>query len=117
MTDEPMQFEDPFESDTEPNTDSAPVETETKAEPFEEVCQLPNSGHLYRQKNAAGGYTYWSDEVGGGVLVWDTCMVGEDTLLCAMTEEMRRRHWEAVARREGVTVEQLKERVRRQNEG
>lgn len=68
-------------------------------EPFEGVCRLPNSATLYRQKNGAGGYTYWSDEIGCGVMVWDTCLVGEDTLLAAMAEEHRRRISEQVAKR------------------
>lgn len=35
---------------------------------------------LFRQPNDVGGYQYWSDEIGGGVLVWDTCLVDDRTL-------------------------------------
>lgn len=42
---------------------------------------------LFREPNAAGGHTYTSDEIGGGVLVWDTVLVGESTLLEAMRWE------------------------------
>ncbi len=58
--------------------------------PMEEVGLLPNGSMLFRQANGVGGFTYWSDEVGGGVFVWDTCLVGQDTLLAAITEEARR---------------------------
>lgn len=74
--------------------------TETKPEPFEEVCALPNGATLYRQRNGAGGYAYWSDEIGGGVMVWDTVLVGQDTLLAALTEEHRRRIAEQRAKQE-----------------
>ena len=48
---------------------------------------LPNGCSLYYQDNKVGGRTYYSDEIGGGVLVWDTCLVDESTLLAAMTQE------------------------------
>lgn len=57
---------------------------------MEKVCELPNTCTLYREPNEVGGFRYWSDEVGGGVCVWDTCLVGEDTLLAAIVEEKRR---------------------------
>ena len=31
-------------------------------------------------ENGVGGRKYYSDEIGGGVLVWDTCLVSENTL-------------------------------------
>jgi hypothetical protein len=40
----------------------------------------PLMDSLYRQPNDVGGYQYWSDEIGGGVLVWDTCLVDDRTL-------------------------------------
>lgn len=55
------------------------------------VCRLPNGCTLYREPNAVGGHRYWSDEVGGGVMLWDTCLVDDSTLLAALTEEARRR--------------------------
>ena len=55
-----------------------------------EVCELPNGCTLYRQLNEAGGYTYYSDEIGGGVMVWDTCLINQDTILTAIVEENRR---------------------------
>lgn len=57
---------------------------------LQEVARLPNGCTLYREPNEVGGHRYWSDEVGGGVVVWDTCLVGQDTLLAAIVEEQRR---------------------------
>lgn len=64
--------------------------------PMEEVGLLPNGCMLFREANGVGGFTYWSDEVGGGVFVWDTCLVSQDTLLAALTEEARRAYKERV---------------------
>ena len=47
----------------------------------------PNGFNLYWKDNEAGGRTYFSDEVGGGVFVWDTCLVDQSTLLAAITKE------------------------------
>lgn len=58
--------------------------------PMEDVCILPNGCILYRQLNEAGGYTYYSDEVGGGVFVWNTALVDSNTLLTAIIEDNRR---------------------------
>ena len=67
---------------------------------MEIVAQLPNGCALYRKPNEAGGHTYYSDEVGGGVLVWDTSLVEFSTLLVAIAEETRRRRQEYHAKRE-----------------
>ncbi len=48
---------------------------------------LPNSCHLYWDDNGIGGRKYLSDEIGGGVEVWDTCLVQDSTLLAALTQE------------------------------
>lgn len=53
---------------------------------------LPNGCHLFRKPNKAGGYTYYSDEIGGGVMVWDTCMVSEGTILAAIVCEHHRKY-------------------------
>ena len=54
---------------------------------------LPNGCTLYWQPNGAGGRTYTSDEIGGGTIVWDTCLCNESTLLAAM-------HMEAIFHRQ-----------------
>jgi hypothetical protein len=55
------------------------------------VCRLPNGCTLYRETNGVGGHRYWSDEIGGGVMLWDTCLVDVSTLLAAIVEEQRRK--------------------------
>jgi len=50
---------------------------------------LPNGCSLYWEDNTVGGRTYYSDEVGGGVIVWDTALVDISTLLAAITNEMK----------------------------
>ena len=58
---------------------------------IEEVCLLPNGCTLYREPNEVGGHRYWSDEVGGGVFLWDTSIVDSSSLLAAIVEEERER--------------------------
>lgn len=49
--------------------------------------ELPNGCTLYWAPNGVGGRTFTSDEIGCGVLVWDTSVVEEETLLTAMFAE------------------------------
>jgi hypothetical protein len=63
------------------------------------VCRLPNGCTLYREENGVGGHRYWSDEVGGGVCIWDTCLVDISTLLAAIVEEQRARREKEVEMR------------------
>lgn len=46
---------------------------------------------IWWKDNEAGGRTYYSDEVGGGVLVWDTCLVYIDSLFAVLDQEMKLR--------------------------
>lgn len=55
--------------------------------PLTEVGETSRGYKLYRAPNPVGGNTYWSDEIGGGVVVWDTCLVGEETLRLALSVE------------------------------
>jgi len=64
-----------------------------------DLGELPNGAHLYREPDGVGGYKYFSDEVGCGVIVWITSLVSEGTLLAAMTHEHKRVYDEAVAAR------------------
>ena len=48
---------------------------------------LPNGCRCHVFSNEVGGRTYTSDEVGGGVVVWDTALVNETTLLAAIVHE------------------------------
>lgn len=56
-------------------------------DPTHGESRLPNGSTLYWSQNAVGGRTYLSDEIGGGVEVWDTCLVDQSTLLAAMAKE------------------------------
>jgi hypothetical protein len=51
------------------------------------VIELANGTTLIRTENGPpGGYSYVSDEIGGGVLVWDTCLVDPETLRTALKD-------------------------------
>lgn len=56
----------------------------------EYVGEIPGGFHLFRKPNEAGGFTYYSDEIGGGVIVWDTCLVSSCTLIAAIAAENMR---------------------------
>lgn len=60
---------------------------------------LPNGAHIYRQRNGIGGWIYSSDEIGGGVVVWDTCLVAESTILAAIVCEHHRHYMESIHKR------------------
>lgn len=60
------------------------------------ICEMVNGYGLFVKDNEVGGRTYYSDEIGGGVVVWDTALVGEETLLTAMLEERRIQNKERV---------------------
>ena len=52
------------------------------------VGETSRGYHIFREKNDVGGYRYWSDEIGGGVLIWDTTLVDLETLKkCLSIEE------------------------------
>ena len=59
----------------------------TVGEPMENTLVLPNGCTLYWKDNGIGGRIYTSDEIGCGVLVWDTSLISEDTLLAAIKKE------------------------------
>jgi hypothetical protein len=46
---------------------------------------------IFRERNEAGGHRYWSDEVGDGVVVWDTSLVSDETLRFCLDREFARR--------------------------
>ena len=81
-------------------------------QPMIEVDDLPNGCRLYMRHNEAGGRTYYSDEIGGGVFVWDTCLVDLSTLLTAMAyeEKMLRQEKNGEAPKRRLTSEELEER-------
>lgn len=56
------------------------------------TLRLPNACTLYWEDNEVGGRRYSSDEVGGGVHVWDTALVDRSTLLAALLAEETLEH-------------------------
>jgi hypothetical protein len=52
-----------------------------------EIAVTSRGYTLFVEENEVGGRSYWSDEIGGGVMVWDTSLVGEDTLRLALSTE------------------------------
>ncbi len=53
-----------------------------------DVVTEDSMGHtLFVEDNGVGGKRYWSDEIGGGVLVWDTCLVSVEMLKLAIKAE------------------------------
>jgi hypothetical protein len=63
-------------------------------EKMEDLGCLAHGSHLYRQRNGAGGWTYYSDECGVMSIVWDTCIANESTILAAVLCEQHRRYME-----------------------
>lgn len=64
-----------------------------------EEATLIGGYKLYSEINHAGGRVYWSDHIGGGVVVWDTCLVEGSTLLAALFCEARHQYEESMKRR------------------
>ena len=56
---------------------------------WEHVCKTPTGFNLHRRKNKDGGHCYGSDEF--GAIIWDTSIVSECDILCAIVEEHHRR--------------------------
>lgn len=50
---------------------------------------LPNGCTLCWKTNEVGGRTYVSDEIPGGIEVWNTALMSESTLLAAIVNEAR----------------------------
>lgn len=61
--------------------------TWVEPDPKQGSVEMRNGATLFWETNAAGGRTYWSDEVGGGVQVWDTSLVCFGSLCEAISME------------------------------
>jgi hypothetical protein len=51
---------------------------------LKEVGRDSRGNTLYVEGNGVGGKRYWSDEVGGGVMVWDTSLVSAEMMRLAL---------------------------------
>ena len=58
------------------------------------MMTLPSGKTIWWEYNGAGSRTFYSDEVGNGVVVWDTALVDKSTLECVLTWERRLREEE-----------------------
>ena len=52
-----------------------------------EIAQDSRGNTLLVEDNEVGGHRYWSDEIGGGVVVWDTSLVSPEMLRLALKAE------------------------------
>lgn len=57
---------------------------------MKEVMQDSRGNTLYVETNEVGGHRYWSDEIGGGTLVWDTSLVSEEMMMLSILAERKR---------------------------
>lgn len=55
-----------------------------------ELCRDSRGNHLHVEPNEVGGHRYWSDEIGGGVVVWDTSLVSPEMIRLALAAEEKR---------------------------
>lgn len=51
------------------------------------VGETERGYQVYVKDNEVGGKQYWSDEIGGGVCIWDTSLVASESLRLALDVE------------------------------
>lgn len=64
--------------------------------PMRKVCDLHDGYELFVQDNGAGGRSYYSNEIDGGVLIYDTCLHDRAVIIMAMAEEVRLEYIEMI---------------------
>lgn len=47
---------------------------------FRQIGATPHGYGIFSEENEIGGHRYWSDEIGGGVMIWDDCLVSRESL-------------------------------------
>ena len=57
---------------------------------MEEIAGTVHGYAIYVEENEVGGHRYFSDEIGGGVFVWDTALVSIETLELVLQIEKSR---------------------------
>lgn len=55
-----------------------------------EIAEDSRGSRLYVETNGVGGHRYWSDDIGGGVMIWDTCLGSIEMLELAIRHEKKR---------------------------
>ncbi len=54
------------------------------------IAEDSRGNHLYIEPNKVGGHRYWSDDIGGGVVIWDTALASIEMLELALVHEKQR---------------------------
>lgn len=54
---------------------------------LKELMEDSRGNTLFIEDNEVGGHRYWSDEIGGGVMVWDTSLVSPEMIQLALQAE------------------------------
>lgn len=53
-----------------------------------EVGRTARGYTIWREPNGVGGHRYWSDAIGGGAMIWDTCIASiEELEFCIQKEK------------------------------
>ncbi len=55
-----------------------------------EIAEDSRGNHLYVEPNGVGGHRYWSDDIGGGVMIWDTTLGSIEMIELALVCEKKR---------------------------
>lgn len=56
---------------------------------MKEVGRTPQGYTIFEEDNEVGGKRYWSDEIGGGVMIWDTSLGSIESLEFVIALEKR----------------------------
>lgn len=92
-------------SDGLPNPIRDDYIAEMQAKRKEGDVRLPNGCTLYWVTDAVGARTYSSDEIGGGIHVWDVALLDQSTMLAAIVQEEQLRRFEFYAKEQGIPLE------------
>ena len=57
---------------------------------LKQIARDSRGNCLYVEPNGVGGHRYWSDDIGGGVAIWDTCLGSVEMIELAIKHESRR---------------------------
>lgn len=66
-------------------------EPELRPGEMKEVGKTKEGYTIFVQENGVGGHRYFSNEIGGGVFVWDTSLVSPESLLFAIENNKQHR--------------------------
>jgi len=64
-----------------------PIDVDETEHPVEVIGETSRGYTIFRQLNIMGSYRYWSDAIGGGVVIWDTALTSIEELEFAIKYE------------------------------